>query len=110
MWGIVLCCFAGVKNFQGAVAVRFFLGVFEAAVTPGFALFTSQVRLFLSQRQLASLIFCSGTPKRSRVLVLGYGSASMGSRRYSVGWWLTGSQGVLVCMDRLLRRGKSSSW
>ncbi|KAE9965431.1 hypothetical protein EG328_009661 [Venturia inaequalis] len=31
-----------VKNFAGAVAVRFFLGVFEAAVTPGFALFTSQ--------------------------------------------------------------------
>lgn len=34
---------ASVKNYQGAIAVRFFLGVFEAAVTPGFALFTSQV-------------------------------------------------------------------
>ena len=33
---------AGVKNYSGALAVRFFLGVFEAAVTPGFALFTSQ--------------------------------------------------------------------
>jgi ACS family allantoate permease-like MFS transporter len=33
---------AAVSNFAGAVAVRFFLGVFEAAVTPGFALFTSQ--------------------------------------------------------------------
>jgi ACS family allantoate permease-like MFS transporter len=33
---------AATKNFAGAVAVRFFLGVFEAAVTPGFALFTSQ--------------------------------------------------------------------
>lgn len=43
MWGTVLACLAGVKNFAGAVAVRFFLGVFEAAVTPGFALFTSQV-------------------------------------------------------------------
>jgi ACS family allantoate permease-like MFS transporter len=42
MWGIVLCCFAAVKDFSGAVAIRFFLGVFEAAVTPGFALFTSQ--------------------------------------------------------------------
>lgn len=29
-------------NFAGAVAIRFFLGVFEAAVTPGFALLTSQ--------------------------------------------------------------------
>jgi MFS family permease len=42
MWGVTLACFAGVTNFAGAVAVRFFLGVFEAAVTPGFALLTSQ--------------------------------------------------------------------
>jgi len=42
MWGVVLSCFAAVKDFSGAVAIRFFLGVFEAAVTPGFALFTSQ--------------------------------------------------------------------
>lgn len=42
MWGAVLASFAGVKNFSGAVAVRFFLGVFESAVTPGFALLTSQ--------------------------------------------------------------------
>ncbi|KAF9630767.1 putative mfs allantoate protein [Lasiodiplodia theobromae] len=42
MWGTVLALFATVENFSGAVAVRFFLGLFEAAVTPGFALFTSQ--------------------------------------------------------------------
>ncbi len=42
MWGLTLCCMAATKSFAGAVAVRFFLGVFEAAVTPGFALFTSQ--------------------------------------------------------------------
>lgn len=34
-WGATLACFAAVQNFSGAVAVRFFLGVFEAAVTPG---------------------------------------------------------------------------
>ena len=43
MWGVVLSCFAAVKNFAGAVTVRFFLGVFEASVTPGFVLLTSQV-------------------------------------------------------------------
>lgn len=42
MWGLVLCCMAATKNFASAMTVRFFLGVFEAAVTPGFALFTSQ--------------------------------------------------------------------
>lgn len=41
-WGGTLCCLAAVENFAGAVAIRFLLGVFEAAVTPGFALFTSQ--------------------------------------------------------------------
>ena len=44
VWGLVLSCFAAVKNYQGAIAIRFFLGVFESAVTPGFAFFTSQVR------------------------------------------------------------------
>jgi ACS family allantoate permease-like MFS transporter len=42
MWGIVLTCFAAVDNFAGAMAIRFLLGMFEAAVTPGWALFTSQ--------------------------------------------------------------------
>ncbi|KAK3942785.1 putative mfs allantoate [Diplogelasinospora grovesii] len=42
MWGLVLCCLGAVKSFSGAMAVRFFLGLFEAAVSPGFALFTSQ--------------------------------------------------------------------
>lgn len=42
MWGLTLCCMAAVSSFSGAMAVRFFLGVFEAAVSPGFALFTSQ--------------------------------------------------------------------
>jgi MFS family permease len=42
MWGLVLSCFAAVENYSGALAIRFFLGVFESAVTPGFALFTSQ--------------------------------------------------------------------
>ncbi|EFW99654.1 major facilitator superfamily transporter allantoate [Grosmannia clavigera kw1407] len=42
MWGLVLCCMAAVRDFSQAMAVRFFLGVFEAAVSPGFALLTSQ--------------------------------------------------------------------
>src|SRR3981189_3198535 len=41
-WGAALACFVGVSNSSGAVAIRFFPGVFEAAVTPGFALLTSQ--------------------------------------------------------------------
>lgn len=42
MWGLILACMAGTKDFATAMTVRVFLGVFEAAVSPGFALFTSQ--------------------------------------------------------------------
>jgi MFS transporter, ACS family, allantoate permease len=44
IWGAVLCLMVTVDNFGSALVIRFFLGLFEAAVTPGFALFTSQVR------------------------------------------------------------------
>ncbi|KAI0479661.1 major facilitator superfamily transporter allantoate [Xylaria cf. heliscus] len=42
LWGLILALMAAVKNFGGALAVRFFLGAAEAAVSPGFVLFTSQ--------------------------------------------------------------------
>jgi len=42
VWGGILACMAGTQNFAGLMVVRFFLGVFEASVSPGFALFTSQ--------------------------------------------------------------------
>ena len=42
LWGAVLSCFAAVDSYAGAIAIRFFLGVCEASVTPGFAFLTSQ--------------------------------------------------------------------
>ncbi|CAL5867483.1 uncharacterized protein PFLUO_LOCUS1702 [Penicillium psychrofluorescens] len=41
-WGIILAVFATVSNFQGAMAIRFLLGMFEAASMPAFALISSQ--------------------------------------------------------------------
>ncbi|TVY80879.1 putative transporter [Lachnellula suecica] len=41
-WGTTLACFSTVKSFAGAVVVRLLLGVFEASVSPGWVLFTSQ--------------------------------------------------------------------
>lgn len=38
LWGAVLMCHAACTNFAGLMCTRFFLGVTEAAVTPGFAL------------------------------------------------------------------------
>lgn len=44
-WGSILILHAAMSNFGGAVALRLFLGAFEAAVTPGFALFSMQIAL-----------------------------------------------------------------
>lgn len=82
MWGMVLCCFAVVKNYSGALAVRFFLGVFEAAVSPGFALITSQVRhqdwyWWVSWVLTSS----SGTLRKSKGVGLVSGSVSMDSHK-----------------------------
>ncbi|KAI9720350.1 MAG: hypothetical protein M1828_005734 [Chrysothrix sp. TS-e1954] len=42
MRGVTLSCFAAVKDWPGAAVLRFFLGVLEASVMPGFTLLTSQ--------------------------------------------------------------------
>ena len=52
MWGVTLSCFAAVEKYSGAIAVRLFLGAFEASVTPAFAFFTSQVGRIRPNRML----------------------------------------------------------
>ncbi|WPB06862.1 uncharacterized protein RHO25_011522 [Cercospora beticola] len=58
LWGLVLACFAAAKDFSGAVAIRFFLGLTESAVTPGFALLTSQWYTKAEQGFRVSIWFC----------------------------------------------------
>ncbi|KKP02015.1 major facilitator superfamily transporter [Trichoderma harzianum] len=41
-WGVTLALFAVIHDFKGAAIIRFLLGAFESAVTPGWALITSQ--------------------------------------------------------------------
>ncbi|KAL4783345.1 MFS general substrate transporter [Aspergillus varians] len=41
IWGGALMCHAATKNFGGIMAARFFLGVGEASVAPGFSLIVS---------------------------------------------------------------------
>ncbi|PYH95668.1 pantothenate transporter [Aspergillus ellipticus CBS 707.79] len=40
LWGGILMCHAAVKNYGGLITARFFLGVGEAAIAPGFSLIT----------------------------------------------------------------------
>ncbi|KAF9227795.1 MFS general substrate transporter [Gyrodon lividus] len=40
-WAVALCCHAACTSFGGLFAVRFLLGICEAAITPGFMIVTS---------------------------------------------------------------------
>ncbi|KAB8256138.1 major facilitator superfamily domain-containing protein [Aspergillus pseudonomiae] len=40
LWGVVLACHAATHNFSGLMVTRFFLGLTEAAISPGFSLIT----------------------------------------------------------------------
>lgn len=40
VWGGILMCHGACKSFAGLMALRFFLGVGEACLAPGFALIT----------------------------------------------------------------------
>ncbi|KAL3442764.1 major facilitator superfamily domain-containing protein [Aspergillus insuetus] len=41
IWSVVLACHAATTNFTGIMITRFFLGVTEASISPGFSLITS---------------------------------------------------------------------
>jgi MFS transporter, ACS family, allantoate permease len=41
LWGIVLTCHCAASSYAGLMTVRFFLGAFEATVTPAFVILTS---------------------------------------------------------------------
>jgi MFS family permease len=43
LWGMVLMCHGATKSFTGLMIARFFWGVTESAVAPGFALLTGMV-------------------------------------------------------------------
>ncbi|CAO1619738.1 unnamed protein product [Sympodiomycopsis kandeliae] len=51
IWGIVCMCHAATHNYSQILAVRFFLGFFESAITPAFILIVGQ---FYTERETVS--------------------------------------------------------
>jgi MFS family permease len=104
MWGLILCCMAATKNFAGAMTVRFFLGVFEAAVTRTYlpskrkiGACTSIPSIFkvleldTNTTQPGSLSLpLNGTPSRNKVQGQVYGSPSTAGARSSAALSPTG--------------------
>ncbi|KAI1400681.1 major facilitator superfamily domain-containing protein [Hypoxylon fuscum] len=61
IWGIILTCHAGVSSYAGLLTVRFFLGVFEATVTPAFVIITSiWYRQAEQGRRMGYWLSCNG--------------------------------------------------
>ncbi|KAL3481114.1 major facilitator superfamily domain-containing protein [Aspergillus californicus] len=60
-WGIALSCHAAAYNYAGLLACRFFLGAFEATVTPAFVLITSMwFRQREQGRRMGYWLSCNG--------------------------------------------------
>ncbi|KAI0206144.1 major facilitator superfamily transporter allantoate [Astrocystis sublimbata] len=90
VWGSILALFSAVKDFRGALAVRFFLGAAEAAVSPGFVLFTSQWYTAAEQGTRVSWWFSFNGWAQILGGVVAYGIA-VGTERHPVaieGWQL----------------------
>ncbi|KAL4887356.1 major facilitator superfamily domain-containing protein [Aspergillus karnatakaensis] len=81
IWGSILTCFAAVGNYPGAIAIRFFLGMFEAAVTPGFALLTSRWYTRDEQGRRVNIWFSFNGWAQIFGGLVAYGIAN-GSRKY----------------------------
>jgi hypothetical protein len=66
VWGLMVIILTQARSFQSALAVRFFLGVFEAAVTPGLTLMTG---FYYTRNEipLRQCIWYSSESRRSRI-------------------------------------------
>lgn len=74
-WGTILLCTVASKNFAGLAVCRFFLGAFEAVITPAFMLVVSQWFTREQQPARAGLFYCFN----------GFGSMFGGILFYGVG-------------------------
>ena len=58
IWGIITACTAAVRNYQGLLAARIMLGIFEAAIAPCLMLISSQWYTRSEQAPRFSFWYC----------------------------------------------------
>ncbi|KAL4874220.1 major facilitator superfamily domain-containing protein [Aspergillus karnatakaensis] len=76
-WGIALTCHAATSDYAGLLACRFFLGAFEATVTPAFVLITSMwYRQNEQGRRMGYWLSCNGVAL-ILMAVIGYGLSAI---------------------------------
>ncbi|KAF4873228.1 putative transporter [Colletotrichum siamense] len=76
-WGAALTCHAATHNYAGLLATRFFLGAFEATVTPAFVLITSMwYKQGEQARRVGYWLSCNGFSLIIMALI-GYGLSAV---------------------------------
>ncbi|KAJ5752588.1 hypothetical protein N7520_009505 [Penicillium odoratum] len=73
LWAIILACHAATKNFATLMVARFFLGIAEASISPGFSLITSLWYRTSEQPWRHGLWFCGNSISSVFSGLIGYG-------------------------------------
>lgn len=76
VWGIVCMLQATVFNFSGFFAVRFFLGMLEACISPAWVLLTSMLWTRKEQTMRSSIWLCTNGVSNILGSLLAYASGS----------------------------------
>ncbi|KAE8158898.1 major facilitator superfamily domain-containing protein [Aspergillus tamarii] len=85
VWGIVLLCHVAAHNYAGLLCVRFFLGAFEATVTPAFVLFTScWYKQEEQAKRMGFWLACNGA---AQILIAAIAYGLSGVREASIAVW-----------------------
>ncbi|KAF4959442.1 hypothetical protein FGADI_1663 [Fusarium gaditjirri] len=85
-WAIVLCCHAAAQTFPGLLVARFFLGVAEASISPGFSLITGMWYKREEQPLRHGIWFLGNSIATSFGGLLAYGIAHIGGALEAWRW------------------------
>lgn len=80
LWGVVLATHAACTNFGGLLTARFFLGVTEAAVAPGFSLITGMFYKTSEQPSRMALWFLGNAVANIVSGLIAYGIGTIDSK------------------------------
>ncbi|KAF2459333.1 major facilitator superfamily protein [Lineolata rhizophorae] len=97
VWGIINMCMGFVKTYQALVALRFFLGVFEAGVLPGIIYLSSMYYKRHEFQKRLSFFFCSTLVAGAFGGLLAFAIAKLQGRAGYNGWqWIFIIEGAVT--------------
>jgi MFS family permease len=96
-WGIVMTCMGIVKNFEGLVATRVVLGIFEAGFFPGAVFIVSSWYPRHELQQRLAVFYTASAFSGALSGLLAYGIARMDGARGIAGWrWIFLIEGAVT--------------